>query len=185
MLSSLLNHWWMLVLRGLVSILFALLAFSLPELTFSALVGLLGGFILLDGLTTIVLAQRTREDRGEWVLLLEGLLGIGLGIAMLLNPNMTAGLLVTLVALWCLVTGIFEISTAVRLREELDNEWMLGAAGVISIALGLLLLVRPNAGSFPISWWIGMYALLFGILLVALGFKLRMVHQQRSSARMS
>ncbi len=183
MLTSMLKHWWMLVLRGLVSILFALLAFTLPERTFTALVLMLGIFILIDGLSTIVLALRTRADRGEWILLLEGLLGVVLGVATLLYPGMTAALLVMFVALWCLVTGVFEISTAIRLREEIDNEWMLGLAGAVSIALGLFLLVRPDAGAISITWWIGMYALFFGLLFVALGFKLRRVQQQRQAAR--
>lgn len=183
MLTSMFNHWWMLVVRGLISILFALLAFTLPALTFATLVLILGVFILLDGLITIVLAIRTRADRGEGIVLLEGLLGIGLGLAMLLYPNVTAGLLVMFVALWCLVTGIFEISTAIRLREEIDNEWMLGLAGLISIALGVLMLVRPDAGAKSIAWWIGLYALFFGVLLVALGFKLRRVQQQRLNIR--
>lgn len=183
MLTSMLNHWWMLVVRGLASILFALLAFTLPQLTFTALVLMLGVFLLIDGLSTVVLALRTREDRGEWVVLLEGLLGIGLGLAMLLYPNMTAGLLVMFVALWCLVTGVFEISTAIRLREEIDNEWLLGVAGLVSVALGVLMLVRPDAGARSIVWWIGLYALFFGVLFVALGLKLRRVQQQRLAAK--
>ncbi len=181
MFTSMLKHWWMLVLRGLVSILFAVLAFTLPELTFTALVLMLGIFILLDGITTVILALRTRADRGEWIVLLEGLLSVGLGLAMLFYPNVTAALFVTFVALWCLVTGVFEISTAIRLREEIDNEWMLGLAGVVSIALGILMLVNPSAGAVSIIWWIGMYALFFGLLLVALGFKLRRIYQQPPS----
>lgn len=181
MFTSMLKHWWMLVLRGLVSILFALLAFTLPGLTFAALVLMVGIFILLDGLATMVLALRTRADTGEWVVLLEGLLSVGLGLGMLFYPNVTAALLVTFVALWCLVTGVFEISTAIRLREEIDNEWMLGLAGVVSIALGVLMIINPGAGAVSIVWWIGMYALFFGLLLVALGFKLRSIYQKPPS----
>ncbi len=179
MLTGMLKHWWILVLRGLVSILFAVLAFTQPGLTFTALVILLGIFILLDGVAAIVLALRTRGDHDWGILLLEGLLGLGLGLATLYYPSMTAALLVLVVAVWCLVTGVFEISTAIRLRKEITNEWMLGLAGGISIALGLLMLFRPNAGAISITWWIGAYALFFGLLLVGLGIKLRTVHQRR------
>jgi len=179
MLTGMLKHWWILVIRGLVSILFAVLAFTQPSLTFAALVILLGIFILLDGLAAVVLALRTRDDHDWGVVLLEGLLGVGLGVATLLYPAMTAGLLVLFVALWCLITGIFEISAAIRLRKEIDNEWMLGLAGFVSIALGGLMLFRPDAGAISIIWWIGAYAAFFGLLLVGLGIKLRAVHQQR------
>ncbi len=177
-----LKHWWILVLRGLVSILFAVLAFTQPTTTFTALVILLGIFILLDGLAAVMLALRTRGDEDWGIVLLEGLLGVGLGAITLLYPSMTAGLLVLFVALWCLITGVFEVSAAIRLRKEITNEWMLALAGVISIALGVILLFRPNAGAISITWWIGGYAAFFGLLLIGLGLKLRTVHQQRLTA---
>ncbi|MEO6758765.1 MAG: HdeD family acid-resistance protein [Saprospiraceae bacterium] len=182
MLTGMLKHWWILVLRGLISILFAVLAFTRPDLTFTALVVLLGAFILLDGIVALVMAVRTRGDHDWGVVLLEGLLGIALGVATLMKPEMTAALLILFVALWCLITGVFEISTAIRLRKEITNEWMLGLAGVVSIVLGAIMLFRPNAGAISITWWIGGYALFFGLLLVGLGFKLRAAHHGRLNA---
>ncbi len=174
-----LKHWWVLVLRGLVSIIFAVLAFTQPGLTFTALVILLGVFILLDGIAAVILALRTRDDEDWGIVLLEGLLGVILGVITLLYPSMTAGLLVLFVALWCLISGVFEISAAIRLRKEITNEWMLALAGLISIALGGIMLFRPDAGAISIAWWIGGYAAFFGILLIGLGIKLRTVHQRR------
>jgi uncharacterized membrane protein HdeD (DUF308 family) len=178
MLSSLTKHWWLLVLRGMVSILFAILAFANPADTFTALILVLGVFLLVDGGMALYLGARMRgEDKDWWIVLLEGLLGVGLGVLTLVNPDITAAGIVLFVALWCLITGVFEISTAIRLREEIDNEWLLGLAGVISIGLGILMLVNPNAGAFSIVFWIGIYAAFFGLLLVGLGLKMRKLNQ--------
>lgn len=174
MLRNLASHWWVLFLRGLTSILFAVLAFMLPELAFGALVLFIGILLLVDGVITAFLGLRMRgEDEDWWMILLEGLLGIGLGVATFAYPAFTANLLVLFVALWCLVTGVFEIAAAIKLRKEIDHEWLMGAAGAISIALGVLMLVNPSAGAISITWWIGVYAMMFGVLLVGLGWRLR------------
>lgn len=174
MLQSLSRHWWILVLRGLVSILFAVFAFINPKAAFETLVLVLGIFLLADGLLALYLGINMRgRDRDWWVVMLEGLLGVGLGILTFVNPSLTASGVVLFVALWCLVTGIFEIGTAIRLREEIDNEWLLGIAGALSVALGILMLINPNAGALSITLWIGFYALLFGGLLVMLGLRVR------------
>jgi uncharacterized membrane protein HdeD (DUF308 family) len=164
----------LLVLRGLISILFAVFAFTNPKAAFDTLVLVLGAFLLADGLLALYLGVRMRgKDRDWWIVVLEGLLGVGLGVLTFVNPSVTAAGVVLFIALWCLVTGIFEISTAIRLREEIDNEWLLGIAGALSVALGILMLVNPNAGALSITMWIGFYAFLFGGLLVMLGLRVR------------
>ena len=174
MLQILAKHWWVLVLRGFVSLAFAAVAFLLPKFTFTILVIMLGVFLLADGLLATYSGWRLKgEDKDWWVGVLEGLVGVGLGAATLLNPEISAALLVLFIALWCLITGAFEIILAYRIRKEIEGEWQLALAGVVSIALGVLMLVQPNAGAISIAWWIGAYALFFGLLLVALGFKLR------------
>lgn len=183
MLRNLASHWWVLVVRGLASIVFAILAFVLPNVTFSVLVLLLGALFLVDGAFATLLGLRMRgEDDDWWVVLLEGLLGFGLGIATFVQPEFTASLLIFFVSLWCLVTGVFEIAAAIKLRKEIDNEWLLGAAGAVSIALGVLMLVNPNAGAISITWWIGAYALLFGLMLLGLGWRVRSVWKRIQEA---
>ncbi len=174
MLRSLTRHWWVLVLRGLVSILFAGFAFLNPHAAFATLVLALGLFLLVDGATALYLGVRMRgKDADWWMVLLEGLLGVGLGILTFANPDITAAGVVLFVALWCLVTGTFEISTAIHLRKEIDHEWLLGTAGAVSVALGLLMLFNPTAGALSITLWIGIYALIFGLLLLGLGLRVR------------
>lgn len=174
MIHILAKHWWVLVVRGLVALAFAAAAFFMPEITFAIIVAMIGIYLLADGILATYSGWRLRgEDNDWWVAALEGLIGVGLGIGTLAYPEISASLLVTLIAMWCLLTGAFEIILAFRIRKEIKDEWQLAFAGVISIALGVLMLVQPNAGAISIAWWVGFYALFFGLLLVGLGLRLR------------
>lgn len=179
MLRRLTKFWWLLILRGLVSIAFAIVAFLNPRMAFEALVLILGVFLLADGVTTVYLGMRMRgHDANWWVVLLEGALGAALGLIALINPELSAAALVLILAVWLLVTGVFEIATAIKLREEIDNEWLMGLAGVISIALGVLMIVNPNAGAISIMYWLGFYAAAFGFLLLGLGLRMWRMHRR-------
>lgn len=179
MLRRLTKFWWLLILRGLVSIAFAIVAFLNPRIAFEALILLLGIFLLADGVTTVYLGMRMRgHDANWWVVLLEGALGAALGLIALINPELSAAALVLILAVWLLVTGVFEIATAIKLREEIDNEWLMGLAGVISIALGVLMIVNPNAGAISIMYWLGFYAAAFGFLLLGLGLRMWRMHRR-------
>ncbi len=178
MLQRLTKFWWLIVLRGLVSVLFAIFAFLNPSLAFDLLILVLGVFLLADGATTMILGIRMRgHDEDWWVTLLEGAMGAGLGLVALVNPSLTAAGLVLVLAVWFLVTGVMEIATAIKLRKEITNEWLLGLAGVVSIALGALMIINPNAGAVSITWWLGIYAAAFGFLLVGLGLRMRRINK--------
>jgi len=178
MLSRLTRFWWVLVLRGLVSVLFAAFAFLNPKVAFEALILVLGIFLLADGATAVYLGARMRgHDEDWWVTLLEGALGVGLGLVAIINPQLTATGLILVLAVWLLVTGVFEIGTAIKLRKEIDNEWLLGTAGLVSIALGGLMIANPNFGAVSVMLWIGIYALFFGLLLLSLGWKMRKIYR--------
>ena len=179
MLHRLTKFWWIIILRGLVSIIFAIVAFTNPRLAFEALILLLGVFLLVDGATAVYLGARMRgHDDDWWAILLEGALGVGLGWVALINPELTAAGLVLVLAIWFLVTGVFEIATAIKLRREIDNEWLLGLAGVVSIFLGALMVFNPNAGAISIMWWLGFYAAAFGVLLLGLGLRMWRIHKR-------
>jgi uncharacterized membrane protein HdeD (DUF308 family) len=174
MIQVLARHWWVWVIRGAVSLAFAATAFFMPQFTFALLVAVIGIFLLADGLLATYSGWRLRgEDDDWWVAVLEGLLGVGLGTATLVLPELSAALLVLFVALWCLLTGAFEIILAIRIRKEIQHEWLLALAGGLSVTLGLLMLYQPTVGSVSIAWWIGFYALFFGALMVGLGLRLR------------
>jgi uncharacterized membrane protein HdeD (DUF308 family) len=174
MTKSLSQNWWLVVLRGILAILFGILAFVWPQITWLTLIIMFGVYAIVDGLIAIVSGlSRTRESSRWWVFLLEGLIGIGAGIVALVWPGVTSLVLIYMIASWALITGILEIAAAIRLRNEISNEWVLGLGGLISIGLGVLLFFQPAAGGLAIIWTIAAYALIFGVLLVILGFRLR------------
>jgi uncharacterized membrane protein HdeD (DUF308 family) len=174
MTKSLSQNWWLVVLRGVLAILFGILAFVWPQITWLTLILMFGVYAIVDGIIAIVSGfSRTRESSRWWVFLVEGLIGIGAGIVALVWPGVTSLVLIYMIASWAVITGILEIAAAIRLRNEISNEWVLGVGGLVSIGLGILLFFQPAAGGLAIIWTIAAYALIFGVLLVILGFRLR------------
>jgi uncharacterized membrane protein HdeD (DUF308 family) len=164
------RNWWAIALRGLLAVLFGLAAFFWPGISLVVLVALFGAYALVDGIFAIVSAFKTKD---WWPLLLEGAAGIAAGALTFLWPGITALALVYVIAAWAIVTGIFEIIAAVRLRKEIENEWLLGLGGLASVVLGVIMIAAPGAGALGLVWAIGAYALVFGVTLIALGFRLR------------
>jgi len=182
MVIVLARNWWVLVLRGLLAVLFGIAAFAWPGITLAALVILYGAYALVDGIFAIasVMIGRT-SGMPWWALLLQGLAGIAVGIMTFAWPGITALVLLCLIAAWAVVTGIFSIVAAIRLRKEIRGEWLLALSGVLSIVFGFALVFNPLAGALAVVWLIGAYAITFGILLMALGFRLRSWSRQVSS----
>jgi uncharacterized membrane protein HdeD (DUF308 family) len=178
-LLTLARNWWVLVLRGVLAILFGILAFVWPGLTVFALVVLFGAFALVDGVFALVAAFRAHGRGRRWgAFALEGVAGVALGILTFFWPDVTAIALLYLIAAWSVVTGIFEIAAAIRLRKVIRGEFFLGLAGVLSILFGILVVVFPGAGAVAVVWAIAVYAILFGILLIAVGIRLRRFRPQ-------
>jgi uncharacterized membrane protein HdeD (DUF308 family) len=171
MLHLLARYWWALALRGLFAVLFGLLTFCIPGITLLALVLLFGTYALLDGIFDIVSAFRSSSH--HWALLVEGIIGIIVGILTLIWPGMTGMVLLYLIAFWAIFTGVLEIVAGIRLRAAVANEVLLILMGVLSLLFGLLIIIFPGAGALAIAFWIGAYALIFGIMLIALAFRLR------------
>jgi uncharacterized membrane protein HdeD (DUF308 family) len=171
--ESLSRNWWAVMLRGLAGILFGLITFFAPAVSLAALVLLFGAYAFADGVLSIVAAVRRRGADRWGLLLLEGIVGIAAGVLTLLWPGITALALLYVIAAWALVTGAFEIAAAIRLRRVITGEWLLALSGIFSIALGVLLVLFPGAGALAVVIWIGAYAFVFGVLLFALGLRLR------------
>jgi uncharacterized membrane protein HdeD (DUF308 family) len=174
MLRTLAQNWWAIVLRGLCAVLFGLSAFAWPGITLAVLVTLYGAYALVEGAFAVAGALMGRRTGAfPWGVLLAGLAGIAIGVITFMSPGVTAIALVYLIATWAVLRGVFEIIAAVQLRKEIDNEWLLGLAGLLSVVLGLFLFVAPGAGAVAVLWWIGAFALVFGILEIVLGFRLK------------
>jgi uncharacterized membrane protein HdeD (DUF308 family) len=178
--ASLAKSWSAIALRGLIALLFGVIVFTWPSLTLLALVLLFGSYALVDGIFAIIAAiQAGRQRRRGWPMLLEGIIGIAVGTLTFFWPGITALTLLYFIAAWAIVTGIFEIVAAIELRKEIESEWLLALGGIASVLFGLLLVVFPGTGALAIVWLIGAYSLLFGILLLALAFRLYRLHSAR------
>lgn len=174
MFAVMTRNWWALALRGVVAVLFAVAAFGWPGITLWVLVALFGAYALVDGIFALVSSfSRDTDRRRWWALLLEGIAGIAAGVITFVWPGLTALGLLYLIAFWAIVTGVFEVITAIRLRHELTNEWLMALIGVLSIAFGVLLSLYPLAGALSVVWVIGAYAFVTGVLMIALAFRLR------------
>ena len=174
MVGMLTRNWGWIALRGAVAILFGLLTIFRPGITLGVLIMLFGAYALIDGIFMVVSAIANRHGEPRWgTLLFGGLLGIAAGIATFTWPGITAIVLLTVIAVWAILMGIFEVAAAIKLRKLIDGEWALILAGVLSVAFGVLLVMRPAVGALAVVLWIGAYALVSGIVLVALGFRLR------------
>jgi uncharacterized membrane protein HdeD (DUF308 family) len=174
MLEMLSRYWWAFVVRGIFAILFGILAYAWPGITLTTLIIFFGAYVLIDGILLVIKTIGNwggREDR--WLLLLEGLLGIGIGLLAFLAPGVTTLVLVFYIAVWSLSTGVLEIATAIRLRKEIQGEGWMILSGIASILFALLLMVFPGVGALGLIWLIALYAVIFGILLLILGFRLR------------
>jgi uncharacterized membrane protein HdeD (DUF308 family) len=172
MLHTLSHNWWTLVLRGLAAVIFGVLAFVWPGITFRVLVLFFGAYALWDGVFALLGAFRTKGER-RLALILEGLVGVAAGLVTFFWPGAATFAVLIIIAAWAIVTGIFEIIAAIRLREEIEGEWFLLLGGVLSVLFGIALAIWPVAGLVAVTWMIGSYAVVFGILLSVLGFRLR------------
>ena len=173
MATILIGNWWALALRGAAAILFAILAFLWPAMTATALVLLFAAYALVDGVFAIIAAVRAaRHHARSWPLLLEGILDLGIAAIAFLWPMTALVALIYLIAIWAIISGVVLI-TAGQTLIRLAGEWLLVLAGVLSILLGIVLLVAPSVGVVALSWSLGLYALLFGIALLAVAFRIR------------
>ena len=163
------EHWWVVLLRGILAILFGVLAYTWPGLTILILVTLWGAYALVDGIFGVVAGLR-----GKWgSLVVIGLIGIAAGVVAFLWPGLTAVTLLWILAFWAIVAGVLQISAAIRLRKEVQGEWLWVVSGILTIGLGVLFFLYPGAGILSVTWLIAALAIVWGILLVMLSFKLK------------
>lgn len=173
-LPAVTGHWWALAVRGGVAILFGLAALVRPGIALEALILLFGAYVLVDGVFSIVgVFGGARGGMPRWLLFLEGVVGIVVGLITFVFPVITAFVLYFLIIIWALVTGVAEIVTAIRLRQEITGEWALILSGILSIIFAVVLLFSGAIGVFTLVWVIGIYAIIFGVLLLITAFQVR------------
>ena len=176
LLPILAKYWWLILLRGIVAIIFGVLAFAWPGITLITLILFYGAFALADGVLALGHAIMGGNVGSRWWLALVGIAGIAAGLVTFLMPGLTALVLLFFIAGWAIALGVFQIIGAIRLRKEIDNEWLIGLSGALSVLFGVVLLVAPGAGALGLIWVIASYAIVFGIMLVMEAFKLKKLH---------
>jgi uncharacterized membrane protein HdeD (DUF308 family) len=174
MLALLAKNWWVFLVRGLLAILFGVMAFAWPGLTLVTLVFLFGAWALVSGVFATVGAFGARaRNKDWWVLLLTGLLGIAVGFLTFYRPGITAISLLWYIAFWSIFTGVMEFVAAFRLRKEIRGEGWLMLAGAASVVFGVLLLAYPGAGALALITLIAAYAIVFGVILILAALRLK------------
>lgn len=184
--SGMTGNWWALLLRALLAIVIGLIAFMRPAVTLAALITFFGVFAMADGIFAVVAALRgmRRGDRWGWMLF-EGIVGIVAGGIALFNPAIGALALAWLVAGWALATGILEIAAAIKLRKVMTGEWLLLAAGVLSIIFAFIVATRPGVSVLLLVMWIGIFAIIHGFVTMALAFRVRKWSHEHAHAHAS
>lgn len=173
-LGHLARNWWLFVLQGVIAVLFGLVALVQPAIALDALVLLFAIWALINGVLAVIYSIGAAEAHEPWwPFLLTGLLGIAAGLLTLRWPGITALTLLLIIAYWSILTGILQIVGAVRLRREVQGEWWLILGGIASVVFGVLLVMFPGSGALAVVWLIGIYAIIFGIALLMLGFRLK------------
>jgi len=186
MLEKITRNWWMYAVRGVVAVIFGVVALIWPGQTLQALILVFGAFALVDGIFAMFAGIASyRYFERWWAVLLEGIVGVVIGLLTFFWPNITALVLLYFIAAWALITGIFEIVAAIQFRRVITGEWMMILGGLLSIIFGILLFVFPGAGAMSLVWLIGIYAIVFGISEIIFAFRLRGLRHEPESAAAS
>ena len=173
------RHWWVLVLRGIIALAFGILALLFPGVTIAFAAAFFAAYLIIDGVLAIVAGIRAAEaHRRWWPFALEGLIGLAAGILAFIWPEVTIVVMVALVAAWAILSGLAMLLPAFRLPPGSGRGWLI-FSGAISLLLGIVILIQPATGLFYIVLSIGVYAIIFGIGLLALGFHVRRLHGSR------
>ncbi len=174
MLRSFSTYWWIILIRGILAIILGVVALVWTQALTLAIIFIFGAYAFVDGTLAVISGVNHRMTNPNWWLtLLEGLAGITAGLVAFLLPTYAIVVALYLIAAWAIITGLLEIVTAIQLRAEVTNEWAMALTGLISIVLGIILVLYPATGATAVVYVLGLYALIFGTLMVYLAFRVR------------
>jgi uncharacterized membrane protein HdeD (DUF308 family) len=184
--ATLARHWWAIMLRGVIAVLFGVIALAAPGAVLLSLAVLFGVYLLIDGIIGLVSTVRAVTAHGHWgALLAEAVLNLIMGLIALVLPGAAVLAFVLLMAAWALISGGLMLAATVKLHAS-HGRWWLGLGGAASLVWGVLLVLAPMVGAVVLTWWLGIYAIVFGIALIACGWRLRgqrLVHVQLSGSQ--
>ena len=175
LLRGLAENWWLLLLRGIVTIAFGVLAFIWPGRTLLTVAFIWGAYAIADGVFALSTAMSGKGNgiAPRWWLALIGITGILAGSLAFVWPGITVQVALVLIASWAIITGVLEIWGAIQLHKEIEVEWMMALSGLVSVVLGITLLTRHGAGALAVVWLIGSFAILVGCIYVSLALWLK------------
>jgi uncharacterized membrane protein HdeD (DUF308 family) len=174
------KNWWAVLIRGILAIVFGIIAIAWPAHALAAVILVFGAYAFVDGIFAIISAIRSAARHAHWfALLVEGILGVIIGIISFVHPGITALAFLYFIAAWAIITGLLELFAAFRLRRDLGGEFLFILGGLASIIFGILLVIFPGAGAFVVVTIIGIYAIIFGVVLVLLSLRLKKWHESR------
>lgn len=181
MSAQLAANWWLIALRGVLAILFGVLTFVLPGVALATFIILFSAYMLVDGVFAIIAGVRAAQRHERWgLLIVEGAVDIVVGLVAFAWPVSAVFAFVMLIAAWAILSGGLMIGAAFRLHLS-HGRWILAVAGLVSVLFGIALAVAPGAGALALTLWVGAYAIVFGIALVVLAFRLRGQHTTPSA----
>lgn len=167
------KHWWAILLRGIIGILFAILLVTATGFALDVLIILLGVYLLFDGLLSVIASFLATGHKNWWLLLLEGIVSVIVGIFVLAMPGATLTILIYLVAIWAIITGFFEFIASLVSSWAIPGKVFIGVTGVISFVLGVIILIYPLISLVAMIWLIAIYAFVIGLTLTISSFKFK------------
>ena len=174
------ESWWAVGLRGILGIVFGLICLFATDIALLSLVLLFSAYMLVDGVLAVAAGIRAARNGERWgLLVLEGVVNIAAGAVAFLWPAVTLVVLIWIIAIWAIISGALMLGAAFTLHLD-HGRWWLALGGICSLIFGILLVVAPLVGAFVLTWWLGAYAVIFGVVLLVLAFQLH----SRREARM-
>ena len=174
MLRTILKNWWVLTLKGVLLVIFGIIAFMNPGVTFAILLTWFSAFLIIDGilsLITVVSNWKTQEDK--WLFVLEGVVNILLGILIFRAPAAYTLVAVFFMGFWSIFSGLSRIAMAIQLRKEITGEGWLALSGVLGVVFGIIIISNPGIGVATFMYMLAFFAIAVGILLILLSFKVK------------
>jgi uncharacterized membrane protein HdeD (DUF308 family) len=176
LLRSMAEHWWLTLLRGIAAVAFGILSLVWPGISALSLVLLWGAYAFADGIFSLgaaIMGKGAATPGQRWWLAITGVLGILAGLIAFFAPALTGSVLLIFIAIWAIAIGVMAVVGAIQLRKEIEGEWLLILSGILAILFGVLMLFQPAAGALAVIWMIATFAIIFGIDLIWLAFKLK------------
>jgi uncharacterized membrane protein HdeD (DUF308 family) len=177
--AALARNWWLIALRGVLGVIFGVIALLMPITTILALVLLFSAYMIVDGAFAVYASIRAAQQGESWgLLLLQGIASLAAGAIAFVWPGIPVLVFVLLIAAWAIVSGCLMLAAAFRTD---NGRWWLALGGAAALLYGILMIGAPLAGAVVLTWWLGAFALVFGVALIILAFQLRSRYIERSA----